>query len=639
MTLPICCSLSGARLRMMACLLVLLAVVSPAACQEHRTWTDRTGKFKIEAKLQGTENGKVRLERKDGSLLQIDLSKLSASDQQYVKDQQEANPFEPVEENPFHPAEKESSKSGAASSNAPAGEEKQVEIDWSDSETLALSPTHEGWKFATPIQRGEGAELKSRALPVPPKSNFFEGARNLVASASGHRALVGYTLDEPKPEGVTRIVLADLVKGKSLVTATISGKWAPLALNDRGLQVLMRKEQFGFGKQDRMELWNLTPSGVEKVLQWTPFDDAKGGDRDVKWAAFLDEDRFAMLGGNGRLAICNADTAQPIFHIQIDGGCVPALSPDRKLIAFSTGKQLGVLDVEAKEVVALQATSHTPWPRLCFSPDGTRLACAAHGKLYVWNFADGVLYREIPLTGVSVHGNDMVWPHEDYLLLGKSSLFDIENQVRLWTYRGHDLAESVGDFVLFLVNAGQERPGALVLAPVPAPGFHAALESAVKEPDFFVLKEGVTVKLNVDALPDAAEREKARETLTKKLQERGFQVGPQGSIELVATAEAGKEQDISYHGFGINPWKTYKVREYLTRLTFVYQGKNTWQTQGTSVPGVISRREGETIEQILRRSERPNYGFFEHVELPKVLMKPIGPDGLGLSQVSVSGVN
>jgi WD40 repeat protein len=626
----------------LACLLLLGATSDVLFGQESRTWSDRTGKFKIEGKLLGVESGKAKLERKDGSVVQIDVTKLSAADQKFIKEQEEANPFEPAEDNPFKPTESGSSGKGSSSTadsgSASPGELRKVKVDWSESETIALTPTSDEWKFQVPISRGEATPLKTRAIPVPPKSNFFEGARSVVTNASGQRAIVGYTLDEPKPEGTTRIVLADLVKGKTLVAKSTSGKMTPLALNDKGFQVLMRKEEFGFGNQDRLELWNLTPTGITKVLQWTPHDNEKGGDRDVKWAAFLDDDRFVTLGANGKLAVWNAQSATPQFHLQIDGGSVPALSPDRKLIAFSTGKQIGVLDVAAKEVVALQATSHTPWPRLCFSPDASKLACSAHGKLFVWNFGDGTLYREIPLTGTNVHGNDMIWPHDKYLLLGKASLFDIENQVRLWTYRGHELVESIGNQAIFVVSDGQERPGAMVIANIPAPGFTKALEKAMQLPDFFVLKEGVTVKVNVDALPDAAEREKVREALGKKLKERGFQVGPQGTIELVAATEAGKEQEISYHGFGISPWKSYKVRDYISRLTFVYQGQNTWQTQGSSVPGFISLKEGETIDQVLRRSERPNYSFFENVELPKVLMKPMGADGLGASQVSIAGV-
>jgi hypothetical protein len=400
----------------------------------------------------------------------------------------------------------------------------------------------------------------------------------------------------------------------------------------------MRRDVWGFGNQDRLELWDLAPDGITKSLGWAPHGDEKGGNRDVKWGAFLDDQRLATLGGGGKLTVWKAADAQPLYFLQIDGGCQPALTADRKILAFSTGKQVGLLDVNAKEVVALQGTDHTPWPKLCFSPDGSRLACLAHGKLLVWNTADGSLYRDIPLTGLNVNPGEMAWPHNRFLFLGKSHLFDLENQVPLWTYRGHERMEQVGKFCGFVVVEGWDKPGAIVLATVPPANFEKTLSTAMAAPDFFVLKPGVTVRLNLDALPDPAEREKVREALSKKLKDRGFQVGSQGSIDLVATAEAGAERDVSYHGFGVSPWKSYKVREYVSKLSFVYQGKPSWQTQGTNVPGFIQLKEGETIEQVLRRSERPNYSFFEHVELPKMLIKPEKAEGLGSSQVGVAGV-
>jgi len=44
--------------------------------QEQRTWTDDTGKFKIEAKLQRVEDDKVFLKKTDGKISSIPLAKL-----------------------------------------------------------------------------------------------------------------------------------------------------------------------------------------------------------------------------------------------------------------------------------------------------------------------------------------------------------------------------------------------------------------------------------------------------------------------------------------------------------------------------------------------------------------------------------
>ena len=613
----------------LAILVFICFAPTAALCQEQRTWTDKTGKYKIEGKLKAVADGKAILVKTNGAEVKIDVKKLSDADQKYIEDHPPADGDNPFEE----------AGSPMPDGDKPAAAVKSAKVDWTEVQAIAIAPSGEEWKFKTPIAGPQKEPLKNKAIPLPPKSNFFEGVSGMAVNYGATRAVVVYGLDDPKPEGTTRLVLCDLAGGKTLLKTSTKGKLAPVAINDKGTQVLMRRAEFGFGNADRLEIWNLSPQGIEKALVWHPNDDAQGGNRDVKWGAYIDEDRFLTLGANGRLAMWKANSAEPMFALQIDGGSGPALSPDRKLLAFSTGQQVGVLDLEKQEVVALQATPQTSWPQLCFNPDGTMLACYSHGKLLVWNFADGKLYRDIPLAGINVGGGGMIWPHPQFMLLGKSQLFDVDNQVKLWSYHGGDAAEIVGlGQCAFVVNAGHEKPGALVIGPVPTPAFERTLAAAKKQPDFFVLKPGTTVKLVLEALQDAQEREKVRAALTAKLKERGCEVGPNGTIDLVATAEPGEERDISYHGFGISPFKTYKVRDYISKLTFNYQGKVCWQTQGSSVPGFIQLKEGETIEQVLRRSERPNYTMFQNVELPKMLMKPTMGDGLGTSQVTVAGI-
>ncbi len=50
-----------------------------------RTWTDASGKFKVEAELISFEDGIVRLRRKDGKELSMPLEKLSDEDQQLLE--------------------------------------------------------------------------------------------------------------------------------------------------------------------------------------------------------------------------------------------------------------------------------------------------------------------------------------------------------------------------------------------------------------------------------------------------------------------------------------------------------------------------------------------------------------------------
>ena len=61
-----------------------------------RTWTDSTGKFKVDAALVNVSDGKVNLRRSDGRTMSIPLERLSDADQAHVKELQQ-----PAAENPF----------------------------------------------------------------------------------------------------------------------------------------------------------------------------------------------------------------------------------------------------------------------------------------------------------------------------------------------------------------------------------------------------------------------------------------------------------------------------------------------------------------------------------------------------------
>ena len=116
-------------------------------------------------------------------------------------------------------------------------------------------------------------------------------------------------------------------------------------------------------------------------------------------------------------------------------------------------------------------------------------------------------------------------------------------------------------------------------------------------------------------------------------------MGAKGTIELAASMEGPKERKISYFNSG-----DYTVQEYRTKLRFVYQGQAAWETSGTNVPFIISLKQGENIGSHLKAREKPDYAFFERVELPKLLQKPTAGQGsggsltLGQSKITTAGV-
>lgn len=56
----------------------------PAATEEWREWSDATGQFKLTARLISVTDGKVKLEKQDGSVANVPVDKLSEADQKVV---------------------------------------------------------------------------------------------------------------------------------------------------------------------------------------------------------------------------------------------------------------------------------------------------------------------------------------------------------------------------------------------------------------------------------------------------------------------------------------------------------------------------------------------------------------------------
>ena len=78
--------MSHIRRTLCAGLLLLLLLLSGSDAADVRTWTDRTGKFKVEAEFVELVKGKVTLKRADSDkTVVLPLSRLSKEDQSYVR--------------------------------------------------------------------------------------------------------------------------------------------------------------------------------------------------------------------------------------------------------------------------------------------------------------------------------------------------------------------------------------------------------------------------------------------------------------------------------------------------------------------------------------------------------------------------
>jgi hypothetical protein len=152
-----------------------------------------------------------------------------------------------------------------------------------------------------------------------------------------------------------------------------------------------------------------------------------------------------------------------------------------------------------------------------------------------------------------------------------------------------------------------------------------ALQQALADPDFFVVAPGTAVKLNLDGLADAAERERLRAAWTEKLVANQCKVDPSGKVELAAGSDLGPAVTMEFTQFG-GPnitRSTRQIRPCTTWVKILAQGKAAWQTQTRSNPIIVHSRPGESLDQLVQRIEQADYAWLSRVEIPKLVQKSV----------------
>jgi WD40 repeat protein len=626
--------------------LVLIGADSPTfllAKDELRAWADTSGKNKIKAKFIKLDDGVVTLEKEDGDEVEIELKKLSPADQKFIAEavrNAEDNPFKSKSEDPFKAKPKGKKPASSKADDDDSDGPRTVKVDLSSADQISLGAPSDEWHVEVTSAEPRSGSGKQKPVPLPAKTNFFEGLKGLAFSrGEKNAAVVGFLTDKPGDASTTRVALCDLATGKCGTPAVAAAKMTPIALHDDGRQIVMRREEFGFGNQDRLEVWTIKGTKIAKSVTWVPYDADQGAARDVLWAEFIDPDRLATSSRDGKVVLWKFPAMDPICQWTMVNGAVPALSSDRKLLAYCTGKEIGLFDVQKLEVIAQQATpSELQWPLLAFSPSGKRLGCVAFDKVLVWDLATGKLEKTIPCAGIQAHGS-IGFPDDNFILVGNKFLIDVENQLKLWTYEGAEQVRSIDGLTYFAMTDGEKKPGALIAAQLPHSAARDQLKKALSDPNLFVLKAGTTVRIDVSGIPDASQRDRVLHGLGKRLEAIDCKAGPTGTIDIVASVAGPKDRKIRFIQTG-----EYNFKEYVGSVKFVYQNQPVWETSSSNTPFFVQLKAGENMEGHLREREKPGYDFFDQVQLPRFLQKPVAGQAagnsltLGQSKVTVGGI-
>ncbi len=298
------------------------AAKKPAPAAKARTWTDSTGKFKIDAQLVEFKDDQVTLRRTDGKTISLPLNRLSQQDQQFVKTSQ----AKPEAENPFA-VEDESPGAKTVASAEPGAADVNGALrksDWSSAQILNVQAP-DAWNV-TPDPAPASPALSKRGFAISPTA-FFEDVKYLLFDPAGAKAYVGLVDEPPGKVQQSRLEVCDLAKGKSLGSIPLPNGVGPLDVQPGGKRLLTNNGQFMPGRNELLSLWTLSSKEAGHVMSWNPYEAEDWTGRDVKVAAFLDANHVLTLNPKGKLAVWDLTKPSVDYWLQLGFACHATVSP------------------------------------------------------------------------------------------------------------------------------------------------------------------------------------------------------------------------------------------------------------------------------------------------------------------------
>lgn len=590
-----------------------LGLCVSSSLAEVRSWSDQSGKFKIEAELVEVKDGVAVLKRTDGKRIEVPVAKLSAKDQEFLKSQGDDDPFKVVES----PME--------GGSGLKPGE--VAEPSWDEADEIALV-AGEQWE----AKAGEAAPLafKPKAAALPPKTDFFEGLSGQAVNTHAQRAALTYQLKgRGRDDGMTsRLVVVDLASGKVLANATLDGEYTAKAVHPDGKLIVAERKQT-IGRDAKHTLVTLTAAGknAKQVDEWIPYSKANEGSRPVRFAEFTKDGKLITCNEPGTVAVWNFATRKLETYFNIPRTSIPALSPDDKYVGFAGGGKVGLIDLTKRAVVAGKGADKLDfWVKAQFSPSGKRLAASSQQKLMIWDVETGNVLFQGDFPGLAL-AFGLHFPAENFVLISNEYLVEWESGIKVWQYQGggHPVCQQS---TVFYVN------DALVPVTMPHPEATRLLDQAKKQSDLFVVKKGTALALDVSGVP-AQYQEEVKKSLTQQIEKVGCKVAPQAPVTVKAKVTGPESDTISYLSAGSFPFNRYA-----STISYEFAGKPIWSGTQTNVPGFLGNpREKSYQQQIDEAGAKPNLYYFGHANLPEYLQKPSensaagGEQTLGVSKV------
>ncbi len=609
-----------------------------------RTWSDGAGKFKVKAALIEIGDEKITLRKPDKTEIKVTISKLSDSDQQFLKKLQKgaggpaARPPQPP------PLEDFEGGAGGNDSFATFGD---------DAGNAALEPD--------PLPAD--LKLKQGGVGFPTEDFFDRLGAVLAVGGKDAWVLAGVENGTPGKALPTRLYWASLARQKIEGRQLLPPGESVLDYHDPTHRVLTFAHVAADGSEGgeketaALTLWEASPTDkqAKPLVRWKADSGERG--HHEPWARIIDADVVLQRWKKQELVGWDTTAKQVRYRLTQASffAPFPALSGGRKYIFLPEDKGVRIFESATGHLVSTLPAENGA-AGVAISDDGCRAAVLSQNALTVWDLKDTSAppqHYQAETIGTRFRA-DLFWVGDERVMADSGHrgqvLFSLKHKLSLWNYKfdmnaireseGHRVREIVGQHLVYGATVGNGGRSGLAVGAVLLPG--PKVDEAEKELDpesLIVIKAGTPVQLNVQAGEETA---RVQAALEEKIKKNGWILSPTAEAILVAEMKRGDQQTITYRvsGFGKRPSEqTATVTPYISTMRLTIGKQVAWQS-GTSsgAPHSVTLKEGETVQAEVDRWQHPNVEIFEKVEIPARIIDPAKRDGLGTTEVTNRGL-
>ncbi|MEQ1906172.1 MAG: hypothetical protein ABL888_18450, partial [Pirellulaceae bacterium] len=267
------------------------------------------------------------------------------------------------------------------------------------------------------------------------------------------------------------------------------------------------------------------------------------------------DDNTVFIQTMTNLSFIDIPTGKVLYSDRIQCFDPPAISPNRKYLAFHPEGSGKILVIDCKELKLVQTIPVGPVKHLDFSDDGTKLACVSNvfnsWSIQILEIAKGNMVDEhfVPFDGTS-----LFWSGNEHIVVGFVDEGGSPGYEIIDALEGFPIADWKpmspyilgfhrlgGDKFLFASDGLEEFVGSMQ---IPPPEW---IKKDIDVNKFYARIKGNEVSIDISALGfDGITRGAIETFLSKQVKEAGGTVGAIGRMKIIGSKRAGVTENRSY---------------------------------------------------------------------------------------------